>query len=648
MMQPTVYIVTFGQFDALMREEIQNTDFPINICIHNILLSHASPLPGAMDVADVFLSSGYNAHLLKEKTSKPVITMEPSVYDLLRALTQAKEYDENPLVLSFGHAHALLSGIEDILKFTFEQDIFSGPDNIDEAILKHKKRGGKCIIASALGCARAEALGMKSVFIYPQEAAKNYLQVAVETAITLEREQCKTRQLSAIVNNSNSGILLTDQNGTVIVCNPVGQSFFSSECPNVKGMPLEAILSGVDVQGLLAAKFAARNIVCAIGSTQYLVDAFPILVRGDLANLLITISDISAIQKAEHHIRKSLMRKGFLAKHHFEQYNTSSPRFRKLIDTAKRFSQSDEAIVILGETGSGKEIMAQCIHNNSKRAKHAFVAVNCSAINVRLLESELFGYEEGAFTGARKGGKEGLFELAHQGTIFLDEIGEIGPEMQSKLLRVIQEKEVMRVGGTRVIPFDARIITATNQRLWELVQSGKFREDLYYRINVLELHLPPLRARREDIFPLFNTFMKEALPGIDKSLNKIAHKMGELLCSYSWPGNIRELQNMTKMLLATVDAHPSAANLYDLVAEFIQDRKNRLERKYHIFPYGEEIDKFSEKGHMPPRGMRISLNQKQIAAALQEFDGNQSKAAAALGISRVTLWRKIRQYKIPD
>ena len=262
--------------------------------------------------------------------------------------------------------------------------------------------------------------------------------------------------------------------------------------------------------------------------------------------------------------------------------------------------------------------------------------MNCSAISTNLLESELFGYDEGAFTGARKGGKKGLFEMAHLGTIFLDEIGDMDLSLQAKLLRVIQEKEVMHVGGTKMILFDTRVIAASNRNLWELVEQKKFREDLYYRLNVLELNVMPLRERTVDIYPLFNSFLVETAPQIISLLNPYATDIEDLLSSYPWPGNVRELKNFTKMLIASLDSQYNAKEILNLMAEILN---NKLRRQNSVIACQEPavqkvIDIVSKD-----RDGEI----QKILVALGSRERKQSEAAKLLGISRVTLWRKIKQ-----
>ena len=217
---------------------------------------------------------------------------------------------------------------------------------------------------------------------------------------------------------------------------------------------------------------------------------------------------------------------------------------KETIQTAKRYALVSSTVLITGESGTGKEIFAQSIHNFSMRHNEAFVAINCATIAPNLLESELFGYVEGAFTGARHGGKIGLFELAHNGTIFLDEIGETSLDIQARLLRVLEERQIMRVGDDQIIPINIRIIAATNKDLRKMVEAGKFRSDFYYRLNVLPLKLRPLRDRKEDLYELIESFKKKYADEHSRNLFQFTPAGMDVMMNYSWPGNARELKNV--------------------------------------------------------------------------------------------------------
>jgi transcriptional regulator with PAS, ATPase and Fis domain len=293
------------------------------------------------------------------------------------------------------------------------------------------------------------------------------------------------------------------------------------------------------------------------------------------------------------------------------------------VQKAKQYAGYDSNLLIYGETGTGKEVFAQSIHNQSKRKKGPFVSVNTASIAPSLLESELFGYVEGAFTGARKGGKLGLFELAHGGTIFLDEIGELSPDIQSRLLRVLQEKEIMRIGDDKIIPVDVRVICATNRDLSELVQKGGFRADLYYRINVLSLRLPPLRERGEDILELFKYFVQDLAAHEGKKITIEPDAMN-LLMAYHWPGNIRELHNIAELLVCCESDNIKAAE----IADIFKEKQTRVNAGNYIT--------------IPESDSLKVMETEIIKHFLSRY--NPEEVCRRLRISRVTLWRKTNMH----
>ncbi|MBC7190417.1 sigma 54-interacting transcriptional regulator, partial [Candidatus Aerophobetes bacterium] len=304
---------------------------------------------------------------------------------------------------------------------------------------------------------------------------------------------------------------------------------------------------------------------------------------------------------------------------------------------AKKYAATNLTVLITGETGTGKDILAQSIHNYSSLRDNPFVAINCAALPESLLEMELFGYEEGAFTDAKKGGKPGLFELAHRGTIFLDEIAEMPLSLQNRLLRVIEEKRVRRIGGTRFIPVDVRIIAATNKNLWKMVEEEKFREDLFYRVNVLHLHLPPLRERKEDIIPIFKETVLNLSGNSFTEINfeKICEELKDILLGYHWPGNIRELINFTQRLFFLSDGFKVKGDKLKNIAisELEKGDRSVTARKNDAFELLKEG--FSLREVEDKILLEYVLEKKRAGKSISEI-------AKELGISRTTLWKRLK------
>ncbi len=341
----------------------------------------------------------------------------------------------------------------------------------------------------------------------------------------------KSEMLDLVIADSDKAILVVDVEYHLVYFNEQANRLFKIEkCSNV---PLSQC---IDQNSLELLRFSADNSLVELGGESYVLEKTPLKLINQLIGYCLTLESEHNLRKVENRLTAQLRKKGYYAQYHFSDIIHVSPAMDACIYLAKQIAITDYTILIQGESGVGKELMAQSIHNYSSRKGAAFVAVNCTSLPESLLESQLFGYDEGAFTGAYKKGRAGLFEQAHMGTIFLDEIGDISPNLQAQLLRVIQEKQVMRIGSDQIINVDVRIIAATNCNLEERVRNGQFREDLFYRLNVVPLEITPLRQRREDILPLLQRFL-------GKKYDELSEERLQRCLHYSWPGNIRQLEN---------------------------------------------------------------------------------------------------------
>ncbi len=311
-----------------------------------------------------------------------------------------------------------------------------------------------------------------------------------------------------------------------------------------------------------------------------------------------------------------------------------SSRMSEILRIVQKVSPTETTVLITGETGTGKELIARAIHNNSSRSKQPFIKINCAAIAQNLVESELFGYEKGAFTGAVTT-KPGRFELAHKGTLFLDEVGEIPREVQAKLLQAIQDQSFERVGGLKTIAVDVRLITATNKNLPEEIKEGRFREDLYYRLNVFPIHLPPLRERKGDILPLAEHFLKKSNLKLGKKVLKLAPEVNDCLLAYNWPGNIRELEHLVERLVLMADSSV-------ITKEIVPPDILRIGSGQGFNPSAtpEETPRDALKSHMDEMEKQI------ITRCLEECDGNVTRAAEKLGLSRKGLQLKMIKHNL--
>ncbi len=413
-------------------------------------------------------------------------------------------------------------------------------------------------------------------------------------SITNSRES----QLEFLLQAIDAGVIGIDETQKVFVYNVAAQ--------NITGLEKNKVINqnGLELFPQISFKEALEKLepieekIVNINGYHVVVSVSPLIHSEKLYGAIAIVRKYSDLERKQHILKKKLIGNGYKAKYHFDDIIGNSDAIKRCKEIAQRMAKSNSSILITGETGTGKELFAQAIHNHSSRKDNQFVAVNCGAIPESLLESELFGYEEGAFTGAKKGGKPGLFEIADKGTLFLDEITEMPMSLQVKLLRVLQEREVVRIGGDRIINVDVRIIAATNRDIKELIKKGKFRKDLYYRINVLPLYIPPLRDRKEDILYLIDKFKKEF-----NSNFIISDRAKDMLLSYSWDGNVRELKNYIEYFVnlnkqvIDVDDLPFYGEVYsekenmsnnEMVMQLIEDIGKDI-RKY-IFVL-EELEK---------------------------------------------------------
>jgi propionate catabolism operon transcriptional regulator len=370
---------------------------------------------------------------------------------------------------------------------------------------------------------------------------------------------------------------------------------------------------------------------------SYVVHRGPLVDDGVTTGTVLTFQESRAVERLDRTLRSRQRAQQFVARYRLDDLVGACPAIERVRQLVQRYAKSDATVLIRGESGTGKEMVAQSLHHLSARHDFPFVALNCGAFPEALLESELFGYEEGAFTGARRGGKAGLIEAAHRGTLFLDEIGEMPLPLQSRLLRVLQEREVVRLGSTEPTRIDVRIVAATHRALTAAVEAGEFRTDLYYRLNILNIGLPPLRERLSDILPLAAELLSQAarreprlaarIRTTRDALSALAD-ISESLSRHAWPGNVRELQNVIERITVELADSDDAA----LTTEVLQSIAPELFER----PEGAADDAALT---LRQRSRRVEVD--EIRAVLAGFNGDRDQACEALGISKTTLWRKL-------
>lgn len=357
------------------------------------------------------------------------------------------------------------------------------------------------------------------------------------------------RKLEVIINTVGEAILAINKDQEIILVNSALENLLGINRFSIIGKKLQKIIPQIDLSSIINQNLSIVNNIQQINKNFYILSANRISDDQGLAEgVVATLKPVGEVQELETKVRRELNKHGNIAKYNFSDIIGDSQEINEIKELARQFAQTDLTVLIEGESGTGKELFAQAIHNASNRKHGPFVAINFAALPENLVESELFGYEEGAFTGAKKGGKSGLFEEAHRGTIFLDEIGDAPLDVQKKLLRILEEREVRRVGGRTVTPIDVRVIAATNQDLRKLVEENKFRDDLFFRLCTLPICIPPLRERKEDILILIDYFSQK----FNNRRLELDSPVKEFLLKYRWPGNIRELENVVKYMCSIV------------------------------------------------------------------------------------------------
>jgi PAS domain S-box-containing protein len=462
--------------------------------------------------------------------------------------------------------------------------------------------------------------------------------IALAEEITNLKEMKSMQE--AIFNATQDAISVVDQNGNGVMINPAYTRITGLSEKDVIGRPATVdIAEGESIHfKVINTKQPVKGALLKVGPghREVLVNAAPIIVDGELRGSVGVLHDLTEISKLSHELKqaKEIIRK-LEAKYTFEDIVGQDPLMIAAIEKARNAAATPATVLLRGESGTGKEIFAHSIHNSSERKYRQFVRVNCSAISESLLESELFGYEEGAFTGAKKGGKKGLFEEANGGTIFLDEIGDVPTSTQAKLLRVLQEREIVRVGGTKPINIDVRVITATNRDLEAEIEAGNFRKDLYYRLNVYPISLPSLRKRRGDIDDLATFFIKKFNQQYGRNIKDISKEALSALKSYNWPGNVRELENVIGRAIITMKTNETV-----IMGEHIPSMGTQMDRNansndalYENAEMGADLEEVLER-----------VEKRYIQQILNQCENNKTKAARVLNVSLRSLYYKIDKY----
>jgi transcriptional regulator with PAS, ATPase and Fis domain len=587
------------------------------------------------DEVEVIISWRGGADFLQRKLRIPTLSVHTSSFDLLESIQEAKKIGRNILVPNYKDQLSRFDLLSEIFDVTIVSRGYDDSPALEEVIRWGKHQGCEVVIGGGISMQLAMKHGLKGVVFRPNE---ENLRATIDDAVAIARinrqNQARSANYRSIIDAVAEGMVSVDPGGKITAMNQTAMDVLQVTYDQVVGQDIYRFIPGERIQSVLQTGRPSWDAIEKIGNETYLMNHIPLLVESKVAGAVTTFTEVSKLMHSENKVRHSLA-KSFKTKYTLDNFVHQCQRMKLLVHKTAQYAQTDATVLIMGETGTGKEILAQGIHNLSARARGPFVSINLAALPDQLLESELFGHDEGAFTGARRGGKPGLFELAHKGTIFLDEIGAMPLLLQSRLLRVLQEREVMRIGGNHLIPVDVRVIAATNKSLSHEVQEGKFREDLLFRLNVLSLRVPSLRERIEDLPLLVEELLRRSAAKFKVSPISIPSSHQEKLMQLSWPGNVRQLQNAIEKLVILSDGTWSSSPFDEVYEELLEYSKIQCGTM--------EMDPSSPSEAL--RKKAIEDEAKMIISTLKEVGYSKRKAAERLGMCRTTLWRRLKEIK---
>lgn len=585
----------------------------------------------AHQACDVVVASGSNGAYLRSHLNIPVVMVKVGGYDLMTALCNARALSSRIAVLLHRAVSPELRRFAQRFGIGLEFRSYETADDASYRIQELAGLGVEVVVGAGMVADLAQQAGLAGVFLYSTDSVRDAMEDAIAIAVAQREEKSRRTQLDSVVRHLSDGVVAVDMMGHITTINPAAARMVGRSIDGVLGVPLLQVFAGLKPGEVLTQGAAELGRVDELMGRSVVVDCVPLHDAGTQTGAVFTLHAPGPMENAVSRLRAHSHRRSRSARYTLDQLVAVSSQMRQLVRRCEVLAHSSDAnVLIQGESGSGKEVVAQGIHQASRRRQHPFVATNCGAFPQNLLESELFGYEEGAFTGARRHGKAGLFEAANGGTLFLDEVGEMPLLLQTRLLRALQEKEITRVGGVDAIPVDVRIVAATNRDLFAMVRLGTFREDLFYRIHILEVVVPPLRERLEDVEALATQLLPAALEraGMGHLALQVLQRAMPALRSHAWPGNVRELENVAERIAMACLMAEAAPAREEIVA---------------LLGYGA-VSVAASAPHLPDSlpQMRRHHEAQRVRAALQACDGDRDAAARALGISRTTLWRKLR------
>lgn len=593
---------------------------------------------------DAFVSAGSNASILREHLQLPVISIEVSGYDLLRSLMEAKRYGKKVGVISFKNALPPLKEFASLLNLDLYELNYHSPNEAIACIEELEKEKVDVIIGSSFIFDLSTKKNLNSILAYSLDSIHNAFDQALEVCRIKKLESNRFFQINNILQTLPEAVVAVDVDERITAINKKMKMIISSSNSNIYGKVLSELHDVLSLKKVLSNKDITTPKAIQLGGKSWFAVSAQIFENDEIIGATLTLYDSSLITNADEKIRIFERNNLLQARFTFSDILGNEDNIKETIHKAKRYADSQHDILIIGETGTGKELFAQSIHNASSKANKPFIAINCASFPETLIESELFGHEEGAFTGSKKGGRRGLIEAAHTGTLFLDEIGDMPLSLQTRLLRVLQEREITRLGSTTPIPIDIRLIAATHQNLKLHVKEKKFRQDLFFRLNTLQINIPPLRERKQDIYEYFKLKITHQFQTDQEQaqIRKLLELISPYLSNYFWPGNFRELESITNRIVLL---------LSEKISISFEELLNEIPEIFELnddFNSNEPL-KNTESDALKHQELSLLIEKEtskkqQALKAMKLAHGQHIKAANILGISRTTLWRWLNEH----
>ncbi|MBC7700538.1 propionate catabolism operon regulatory protein PrpR [Aquabacterium sp.] len=586
----------------------------------------------ALRSIDVVVAAGSNGGYLRQHLDMPVVLVKVGGFDLMQAMTRAKRLSSRVGLVTYEGMAPDMAPFSELFELTVEQRSYRTEEEALSCVQALKNLGVTVLVGSGMVADLADQLGLTGVFLYSGDAVREALNDALEVARASRIELAKRERLNTILAQLSDGVIAVDQQERIQTLNPAMAQLLGVLPAQWLGRKLSELSPDLSLQSTLRLATQELEKIERVKGKALIVNRMPIIEQGVLTGAVLSCQDPISIQRVDRHIRTRIKPEAPGTRYQLDQFLGQSAAIERIRQLARRCAGSQATVLLMGESGTGKELIAQGIHMASDRRELPFVAVNCAAVSESLLESELFGYEEGAFTGARRGGKIGLFEAAHKGTIFLDEVGEMPVSLQTRLLRVLQEREVLRVGAIEPTPVNVRVIAATHRDLMAHVERGLFRLDLFYRLNILRIDIPPLRDRLDDLLPIALALHRQVCARLRLDVERtrpLIDALVEQAAPYDWPGNVRELENIVERMMA--------------YAETAQVRMTQEAAAAFVQATAPELLASVPMGTLPPlKARQAETERAEILRVLAECSGDRAQASARLGISRTTLWRKLK------